>query len=373
MKDTSAPSDRLLSLDILRGFDMLWIIGFGNLLQAVLKQVNQGIAPEQGISAWVYRQLGHVGWEGFQFLDLIFPLFVFMSGASLVFSLEKTRSLHGPGKALRKLWQRMFVLFLLGIFSYGGISKGVEGIRWLGVLQRIAIAGGLAGMAYLFLKPKALVWLTAGILLVYWAALCFIPVPGYGAGQLQPETNLVAWFDGQFLPGFKYNGKWDPEGILSTIPAVASALLGMLAALWLRGAAAPVAKARELMLAGLGLVLVGWLWHLQFPIIKKLWTSSFVLVAGGYSSLLLGLFYYVIDVRHWKAWIAPFQWIGMNSIALYLAHQIINFTAIVPKLAGGPLAAAFGSWEKIWLSSVDFALTLAFAWWLHQRKIFLRV
>jgi len=363
-----AVTQRLVSLDALRGFDMFWILGVEELAAAV------GTASQAPWAQFFATQLSHVPWAGFRFLDLVFPLFVFIVGVSSVFSLEKSLGVRGRAATFRKLLVRALILYVLGLWCYGGISKGVDEIRWLGVLQRIAIAGFAAGAAYLFLGRRARWGLCAGLLLGYWALMTLVPVPGGAAGDFAEGRNLANWIDSRFLPGFKWNGDHDPEGLLSTLPAMASALLGVFAGEWLRrGDRTPGAKVGGLLAAGVVLAAAGWAWHLQFPVIKNLWTSSFVLVAGGYSCLLLGAFYWLVDVAGVRRWAAPFIWIGMNPITLYLSHHVIAYEKIAERVAGGPVAAAFGPWAHVWIALLVILLGLVLAWFLHSRRIFLKV
>ncbi len=359
---------RLLSLDALRGFDMIWIMGLEEVGAALAK------ASQAPWAQFFGEQLDHVPWAGFHWLDLVFPMFVFIAGVSTVFSLTKAEREHGKAGALKKLAVRCLILFLLGVFYNGGIAKGIDGIRWLGVLQRISLAGFGGGLAFLLLKPNSRWLLCASLLAGYWALMTFVPVPGFGSGDFAEGHNLANWLDLHFLPGRRHDGTHDPEGLLSTLPAIATCLLGIGAGEWLRAEGRPpLQKAAGLLIAGLVLACAGWLWHLQFPVVKKLWTSSFVLVAGGYSACLLGLFYWMVDVRGWKRWPAPFVWVGMNPITLYLTHGLLAYTTIAKRLAGGPVAAGFGSWAEVWLASCVVGISVLIAWFLHQRRIFLRV
>lgn len=363
-----ATAQRLVSLDALRGFDMFWILGMEEVAAAV------GKASDAGWAQTMANQLSHVPWEGFHFLDLIFPMFVFIAGVSSVFSLEKSLSVRGRAATFQKLLVRALLLYALGLWCYGGISKGIEGIRWLGVLQRIAIASFAAGAAYLFLGNRARWALCGGLLIGYWALMTFVSVPGGSAGDFAEGKNLANWLDSRYLPGFKWNGDHDPEGLLSTLPAIASALLGVFAGEWLRRSdRTGQRKAFGLLAAGITLVAAGWAWHAQFPVIKNLWTSSFVLVAGGYSCLLLAAFFWLIDVAGLKAWATPFIWIGMNPITLYLTHYFVKYEDVAKRLGGGPVATSMGHWGEVWIASLVVLLSLSLAWFLHSRRIFLRV
>jgi predicted acyltransferase len=350
--------ERLVSLDALRGFDMAFIIGLGTALKA--------LAVAWGWTA-LADQFDHVNWEGFHFEDLIFPLFVFIAGVSLTYSLPRAVGQLGRGHTAPRLFKRCVILFLLGIFMSRGIQNGWENVRWLGVLQRIALASLGAGLLFLYCKPRALIAATVTLLLGYWGLFLFLhsgdPANRYVEGQ-----NVVNLFDAQWLPGRKYDGNHDPEGILSTFPAIASALLGVLAGLWVQSTATPQRKAVALAVAGAVLLGLGWAWHLQFPVIKKLWTSSFVLVAAGWSALLFALFYWLIEIRRSLAWTPPWVWIGMNPITLYILAGIVSFTTVAKRLTGPANAS------PEWLPpAVGFLLILLLARFLYRRKIFLRV
>jgi predicted acyltransferase len=222
---------RLASVDALRGFDMFWIIGADALFYALNK-----MAGGEGFSfiRLIATQLDHVAWEGFRFYDLIFPLFVFIVGVSIVFSLSKRTAEQGKAAATAQIFRRFVVLYLLGLFAYGGIASGIEKVRLLGVLQRIALCYLFGALAFLYLKPRAIGVLCATLLIGYWAMMTFVPVPGVGPGNFEEGKNLANYFDKQYLPLFKWDGDHDPEGLLSTLPAIASCLLGIFAGLLLR-------------------------------------------------------------------------------------------------------------------------------------------
>jgi predicted acyltransferase len=359
---------RLLSLDALRGFDMFWIVGAEELVRGLQKIANGGLI---GLIA---EQLHHKAWEGFHFEDLIFPLFVFIAGVSLVFSLEKTIRQTDRRTATVRIIRRSALLYFLGILYYGGFSTPFEEIRLLGVLQRIALSYLFAGLLFCYLKPKALMGVCAGLLLGYWALMTFVPVPGHGAGNFAEGANLANYIDKQFLPLRKHDGDHDPEGLLSTIPAVASCLLGVFAGLLLKN---PELNDRKKVLrlvgAGVACLIVGWLWHLQFPVIKKLWTSSFVLVAGGYSYLFLAAFYQVIDVWKLQKWAMPFVWIGVNPITIYFGGKFIDFEGMAKLFVGGPIGAALGNYQELVLALATLGFGFLFLRFLYQRRIFLRV
>jgi len=398
------PPARLVSLDALRGFDMFWILGADALVHALAKVFD--VAPLRVLAG----QLDHKAWAGFAFYDLIFPLFVFMAGVSVVFSLNRLIETHGRAAAVKRVLWRGGLLFALGLFYAGGFQTKWPDIRVLGVLQRIALAYTAAGLLFCFFRPRALAAIGASILLGYWALLTFVPirdvqmeraavparlgvekptpaqaralfdsVTTWRTGGYDPGRNLSDHLDFQYLPGRKYDVYYDPEGLLSTLPAVVSCLLGVFAGLLVRRTDwDELKKVRTLAVAGAVMVALGFLWGLQFPVVKKIWTSSFVLVAGGYSALLLAAFYYAIDVRGWRRWCVPFVWIGMNPITLYLISGIVGYRRLAARLAGGDVSAwldtALGAgWGALAVAVVGLALMLLLARFLYQKQIFLRV
>jgi predicted acyltransferase len=351
-------------LDALRGFDMCWILGLGGVIQAVLKAAFPGAAGAQFFS----RQLEHVAWEGFHFYDLIFPLFVFLSGVSLAIALPRRLEREGTGATAVHLLVRGFVLFLLGVYFSGGLKEGWDKIRWLGVLQRIGIASALAGLLSLRLSTRALVAVSFGMLAGYAALLRWVPVPGVEGASFAEGKNLANYVDSIWVPGRKYNGTHDPEGLLSTLPAVCSALFGVIAGRWLTSTRSQRQIFIGLCAAGVALVAAGWCWHPFFPIIKKIWSSSFVLVAAGWSALLLAGFYWLTDVKGWNGWTPPFLWVGSNPIALYLLGGMGLFKTVSERLVLKPDPT--GGWLS---AAVGFAAMLMLARWLYRRGIFIRI
>lgn len=362
------PPARLMSLDALRGFDMVWIAGADDMVLALEKVATVGPI------AFLATQLKHAPWEGFRFYDLIFPLFVFIVGVSLVFSLTKTIEQAGRGAALKRIFIRALLLFALGVIYSGGIAKGVSEIRLLGVLQRIALCYFFAAILFCAFRLRGLIVACVALLAGYWAMMSFIPVPGVGAGNFAEGSNLANWVDKEYLPFRKYDGDHDPEGLLSTLPAIATCLLGVFAGLLLRREnASPREKVKWLMIGGAGGLALGYLWSLQFPIIKKIWTSSYVLVAGGWSCLLLALFYQVVEVWRRTKWAQPFIWIGMNAITVYLVCAWFPFRDIANRMAGGPVKGSLDGWGEVLITALVLTLVVLLARFLYRRKIFLRL
>ncbi len=332
MNSVQPPTKRLRSVDTLRGFDMCWILGLGGVVKGVFSAL-----PEGDLRAWLESQLKHVPWDGFHFYDLIFPLFLFLSGVSMAFSLPLRTEREGRAGALRHVIWRGVVLFLLGVFFNGGLKDGLESVRWMGVLQRIGLASACAGVLSLFLPARRLVFVCLALLIGYAALFPLASAVGGEGGLYEEGKNVVNWFDSRWLPGRKHDGSHDPEGLLSTVPAVATALLGVLCGGVLRGAGPSVRTSGRLVGVGLVLIAGGWAWSPFFPVIKKLWTSSFVLVAGGWSMVLLGGFSWLTDVREWVAWTRPFVWVGSNSIALYLLSGLGVFSSVADRFSGKAL------------------------------------
>jgi predicted acyltransferase len=401
---TAPVPDRLMSLDALRGFDMFWILGADSFVYA-LHETSQ-TAPTRFLAA----QLDHAEWAGFHFYDLIFPLFVFMMGVSTVFSLTKIIEREGRAAAVKRVLRRGVLLFIVALIYSGGFTNPWPDMRLMGVLNRIALCYTAGGLMFIFLRTRTLAFIAAALLLGYWALLACVPfpdvrpIPGGDAvitkeagftkvsqlnmastnflrGSYIQGVNLTDYLDQKYLPARKYDGTYDPEGLLSTLPAIASGLLGIFAGLLLRNRSVPdKRKVLWLLGAGAASAALGWIWSIDFPVIKKIWTSSYVLVAGGYSAILLGAFYWIVDVKKWRTWCQPFVWVGMNPITLYLTSNFLGglgFEKLARRLAGGPVKMFFDTHVAAGFGDVVIAATgvLLFLWlarFLYQRRIFLR-
>ena len=371
-------SGRLLSIDALRGFNMIWILGADEWI-AVLASTYRN-----GFTSLLASQMSHSVWEGLTFYDLIFPLFLFIVGVSLVFSLSKIIQQKGKWAAVKRVVLRSVLLFGLGVIYYGGFSTSIGDIRLLGVLQRIALCYLFASLLFINFRLRGLVVTCILMLLGYWALMALVPVPGLGAGHYEAGRNLANYVDSIYLPLFKWNGSWDPEGLLSTLPAICSCLLGVFAGLFLRNGTVPSQKkVFWFCLTGFVFLLVGFLWGHWFPIIKQIWTSSYVLVTGGFSMLLLAFFYQVMEIWKWQKWAAPFIWIGSNAIALYMLFGwpgmpmkggVFSFQNLASRLAGGPLKTyVFKEFSGLVLATLVVGLVIWLAYALYKRKIFIRL
>ncbi len=268
------------------------------------------------------------------------------------------------------------MLYVLGMVYNGLLDLQFNNLRYTGVLHRIAFTYLFAALIVMnFSILKQAVW--AGALLIgYWAAMSLIPVPGHGAGSLEPNANLADFIDSMLLPGvhrsYGLNKGGDANGILTTMPAIVSVLIGVLAGHRLRSKAAPLRKALDFLIAGAALLIISLLWNIVFPINKLLWTSSYVLFAGGWSLLLFAFFYWAIDIRGWRSWAFPFVIIGMNAITIYMATRLFNFRQIVRPLFAG-IARYSGSYQDILWAAAALSAELLFLYFLYRRKLFLKV
>ena len=342
---------------------MFWITGGDALAVALGKWLGW---------AWLVHQMEHVEWEGFVFYDLIFPLFMFLVGVVLPYSLSRYEG--RPRDAHVRIVRRAALLIFLGWVNWGFFDFDFAQMRWPGVLQRIGLGYLFAAFAVLHLQLRGRVVFTVSLLLGYWAILLLVPVPGRLAGDLSMEGNLVGWLDRTFLPGTMccYT-HGDNEGLLSTLPAIATVMLGVFAGTWLRSPRLPAEKAQGLVVAGLACLVVGFLWWPLFPVVKNLWTSSFVMLAGGWSLLLLALFYWVIDVKGYRAWAFPFVVIGMNAITIYVLQNIVDFNAIARFFLGGVTSLLQAGAAAVVLAAGGVLVRWLVLRYLYEKGTFLRV
>ncbi len=373
-------SPRLVSLDALRGFDMLWIIGLDYIVPKVCGLLH--FPQMAGPTRFLTEQFQHADWEGLHFEDCIFPLFVFIVGVSIVFALTKAISQRGRTSAILRIFSRTCLLYLLGLMVYRGFDQPIHSVRWLGVLQRIAICYGVTATLFCLLRPRYLAMITVGLIVGYWLLMAFVKVPGAGRGSYAEDRNLANYLDQQYLGGFKYhNMDYDPEGYLSTLPAIGTCLLGLFAGLLLKNEKpGPYGKVAVLILGGAALAALGYAWGflhspVQFPVIKKIWTSSFVLMTGGFSAMVLGLFYLVIDVWKLRFWTGPFVWVGCNAITMYMLMELGFVRKFAQLLVGGGSQSwpIFHPNQSLVTAVVALLLMLALARFFYRRGVFIRV
>lgn len=360
-------STRLLSLDALRGFDMFFIVGMEEVFGALEKMLKTDF------------HLDHVEWAGFHLYDQIFAMFVVIIGISQVFSIQKSLKLEGPAATSWKVLKRGLILYLIGLLYYNGISAGYEKIRLVGVLQRLAICSVGAGLALCWLRTRGIVTLCCSLLFGYWALLSFVPVPSTGQPGFEVRKNWSDYIDKEYLPLRKWEGDHDPEGLLSNVPAIGQCLLGVLIGLMMKNAnLTQERKTKILFGAGAALIVGALLWSYQFPIIKKIWTSSFVFLTTGIACLLFGAFYWLIDVKQRQKWCMPFVWIGTNAITIYILHKVLPFNTIASYALGGDVSAFFDrviqpGCGRFLVTLGGLGLVFLLCRFLYQRKIFIRV
>jgi predicted acyltransferase len=372
-------SGRLLSLDFFRGITV-----------AAMVLVNN-----PGDWGHIYAPLEHASWNGWTPTDLIFPFFLFIVGVSITFALDRARSGElgaGQKSIIWKIVRRSATLFLLGFFLNFFPKFDITTVRILGVLQRIALVYLVCSIIFLKTTPRQQIYLFAGLLVGYWLLMTVVPVPGVGYANLEPTTNLAAWIDRTILtPAHVYKPAkvWDPEGILSTLPAIGTGIIGMLTGTWLRNSRPVAEKIAWLFAAGCLVTLGGLIWDGFFPINKALWTSSYVLLAGGLAMLGLALCYWLIDVQNYRWGVLPFVAFGVNAITVFflsgMIPRIMNLIQI-PQ----PDGTEIGSKEYLYRTliappftdprnaSLAGALTFvliwfAILWWMYRKNVIIKV
>jgi predicted acyltransferase len=365
---TSSADKRLLSLDALRGFDMFWIMGGKEIVQAATALTSWGWL------VWLSEQLEHADWHGFTLYDLIFPLFLFLAGVAMPFSFDK-RIERGNSKLdlYRHVIVRGVFLVLLGMVYNDFFKFDWATMRYTSVLGRIGLAYMLAALIVLNTSVLGQFMWLVGVLVAYWAALKFIPAPGFGAGDSAPGHTLTDYLDRKFMPGQLKFGDRDPLGLLSTIPAIGTALAGAIAGRLLKtDRYSGYFKTVAMFVAGLACVGLAQLWNLDFPINKNLWSSSFVLQCAGLSLLLLSLFYLIIDVWRLRSWAMFFVVIGSNSILIYISQRFIDYKFTAHYFFDGMLKNTGPEQPLL------FAVAVVVVEWLilllfYKKRIFLRV
>ena len=363
-----ADSERLVSLDALRGFDMFWIMGGAAVFQAAAE-----------VTGWNWlsslcTHMEHPVWHGFEMWDLIFPLFLFIAGVATPFSIDK-RLGQGASRAsvYRHIVRRGLLLVLLGMIYNGLLQFRWADMRYPSVLGRIGLAYLFAALIVMNTQWRGRILWIIGLLLGYWAAIKLIPVPGLGAGDFSPGHTLTDYIDRQLIPGRLYRGDRDPEGLLATVPAIATALLGAVTGQLLQSRKlGGYRKTLVMLLMAVFCLGAAWLWNRDFPINKNLWSSSFVLHCAGLSLLLLSFFYLVIDVWHCRRGAFVFVVIGTNSILIYLAPEFIDFEYTSRAIFGGAMSLV-GKYEPLLLATSVLLIEWLTLLLCYRKRIFLKV
>ncbi|MEM7513253.1 MAG: heparan-alpha-glucosaminide N-acetyltransferase domain-containing protein [Bacteroidota bacterium] len=361
---------RLASLDVFRGITVAAMILVNN----------------PGSWSTVYKPLLHAKWHGCTPTDLVFPFFLFIVGVSIVLAYSKRLEKDIDRKSLLpKIFRRTLTLFGLGLFLHALPDFDIVGIRIPGVLQRIAIVFLGSALIYLYTPPKRLPFVLMGILLLYWFLMQVVPVPDHGTPNLEPETNLGAWLDRLLLSGHLWSQSktWDPEGLLSTLPALGTGIMGMITGQYLLSKNSPEEKVIQFFLWGAISIVAGLFWGLVFPINKALWTSSYVLYSGGIALQFLAFLYWLVDLKGRDNWTGPFMAYGRNAITAYVASGVVAIYCGFIKVGGTSLKGwlfqnLYASWLPPYLDSLMGALTLVVIlwiplWWMYKKNIIIKV
>jgi predicted acyltransferase len=358
------PQGRLMSLDALRGFDMLLLTGIAGVFMAL------GRAYDNSFLDVIANQLKHTPWEGLHAYDLIFPLFIFMVGMSIPFALKRRfETGFNRKKQYYHIVRRTIILILLGLIINGLLGFKFSNFTYTGVLQRIAIAYFFASIIVMNTKAKAQAIISGSLLVIYWLLMILVPVPGHGAGNITPEGNLHTYIDQLFLPGKLNNIFYDEDGILQQISSIAMCLAGVTAGNWLRSDNMQNKKVMGLLGAGVISILMGLVWSLSFPVIFRLWSSSYAMIAIGINCILIALFYWLIDVKGYKKWAFPFVVTGMNSITIYVVSALFNFGIIVNIFVHG-FIDELGSFKPVFYALCILTVKWLFLYFLYRQKYF---
>lgn len=379
MKNTHSSSKRLESLDALRGFDLFFLVALGPLMHSLARTANVEWLNE---SMWVFS---HVSWEGFSPWDLIMPLFLFMSGISMPFSLSRYKSISDKRPLLRRLAKRILLLWIFGMMCQGNLLALDPNTIYLysNTLQAIATGYLITALLFLFTSRRTQIITAVVLLLVYWTAMQFITVDGYGGGNYTPQGNLAEWIDNTVLGRFRdtaqvidgkvvvadwYHYTW----ILSSLNFGVTVLTGLFAGYIAKDKIEEKKKLKLYFGTGITMVIAGWLWNFQMPIIKTIWTSSMVLVSSGYCFPLMGLFYYWIDYKGHRSGITWLKVYGMNSIVAYMLANVVNFRCIGESLFYG-LEQYMGSYYSFLMTLWNIGAVYVIIWFMYKRGIFLKV
>ena len=375
----SAPGElvtnsRLVSLDVFRGITIAGMVLVNN----------------PGTWASIYWPLAHAPWHGWTPTDLVFPFFLFIVGVAIPLAFGRRIESGGSKRDLYwKIARRTLIIFALGTFLAGFPYFPLSTIRIPGVLQRIAVCYCFASIIFLKTRVRTQIIIALALLLIYWLLMTRLHAPGFAAGDLSKEGSLASFIDRTvFGPHIWRQGKvYDPEGILSTIPAIATTLFGVLAGQWLRAGKTAYEKVAGLFVAGACCTVIGWCWNPFFPINKSLWTSSYVFFTGGLALEFLAFCYWLVDIKKYQRWAKPFVVFGVNAIALFVGTGIMGRLMGLIKLPWGSATISLQGWifQKLFLSWLaPFHASLAYAiafimlwlglmWILYSRKIFIKV
>jgi predicted acyltransferase len=372
---TRGATDRLISLDVFRGLTIAGMVLVNN----------------PGSWNHIHWPLAHAEWHGWTPTDLIFPFFLFIVGVAIPLAFGRRVDAGGTQRDLHlKVIKRTLIIFALGLFLNGFPYFNLSTIRIPGVLQRIAVCYLFASIIFLKTRARTQIIIAAALLLIYWLLMGSLSAPGFAPGDLSKEGSVASFIDRVVLGNHIWSqGKvYDPEGLLSTIPALATTLIGVLTGQWLRTIKSDYEKVAGMFVAGTCCLVIGWAWHPFFPINKSLWTSSYVLFTGGLALQFLAFCYWLIDIKNYRAWAKPFVVFGVNAIALFVGTGIMaKLMGIIkipladgsrPALKSLIYSSLFAWWSQPKVASLAFAIAfillwLGLMWILYRRKIFIKV
>ena len=371
---------RLESLDALRGFDLFLLVG----LEAVMHALDGAIdTPWFDRLMWCFT---HVDWEGFSSWDLVMPLFMFMSGITIPFALARYKREGSRGEAYLRIIRRVVLLWIFGMICQGNLL-GLDPDRiylYSNTLQAIAMGYLISSVLYLNTSVKTQIIVAITLLIAFWGCMEWIQVGGYGSGCYTPDGNLAEWIDRAVLGRFRDGASVNADGevifaswytytwILSSMTFGVTTLTGMFAGHILKGSINPLHKFYYLITLGIALIAIGWLWGLQMPVIKKLWTSSMVLVSSGYCFVLMGLFYWIIDYKGYNKHIAWLKVYGMNSIVAYMLATCVNFSSVSRSLFYG-LQQYVGDFYPALIAISNAIIIYLILWIMYRQKVFLKI
>ncbi|MDD5543621.1 MAG: DUF5009 domain-containing protein [Acidobacteriia bacterium] len=364
--------DRLVSLDAFRGLTIAFMILVNN----------------PGTWNAVYRPLEHAPWNGWTLTDLVFPFFLFIVGVSMTMSFARRQERgDGRGSLFLQVVKRTVIIFVLGLVLNGFPYYHFSTLRIPGVLQRIAVCYFIAAVIYLTCKLRGQILVTLAFLIGYWILMKTVNVPGFGHGILTPEGNLAAYLDNKYLHGHIYRPTWDPEGMLSTLPAVTTTLFGIFAGQWMRHTKSIASRLWGLILSGTIGIILGQIMNVWFPINKNLWTSSYAVFTAGAALLLFAICYWVIDVRGFKSWSIPLRIYGTNAIAAYVLSSLMGTASVTWRISQGGrfwtykgflFSKFYAPWANPFNASMLWGLSyvilwMGILWMLYRRRIFIKI
>lgn len=363
--------NRIYSIDAFRGFDMLFLVGLSSVIASIC------ILFPGGSESWLYQQMDHVAWDGFHIYDTLFPTFLFIAGLSWPFSYASQLSKGiGHNRMYYKIAKRVIILFLLGLV-YNGLLKNWNfyELRYYSVLARIGFCWAISCILFMHFSRRVREVIAVILLVGYYLLLRFVPVPGAeGLNPFSLEGNLVGYIDRCIRYNSVYHEFFDPEGLLSNLPAIVTAMLGVFTGELLRdNHYSQKGKMFRMIITAASMICIGIIWSKWFPINKALWSSTFVLVAGGLALGLFSLFFFVIDILEYRKWAFPFKVVGMNSITIYIAMEIIPFGIITKNIFGGLSDLCPTQWQPLIYALGYTAICWFCLFFLYKKNVFLKV